>query len=271
MVRDALEIADQMQQHRRLYAVLLAHRLRGQMHEEGAERILIPVGIVLTLADRGGQLRREVQHGLQALMQRQLRVGGHALGQLLALDERDGRRGEQTLVQHGGGIGVIRLRDQPVRQLFQQPTARQQHQRAQHIEDRVDDRDLERVDRLVDEGEVQQQICRLKYRQPDDRADDIEAQMHDGGPVGIFIRADGRKHGRHAGADVLAHDDGDRRAIADRAGRRERLQDTDRGGRGLHDAGQNRTGQHTENGIGEHQEELCEVRVVAQARDRAGQ
>ena len=82
--------------------------------------------------------------------------------------------------------------------------------------------------------------------------------MDHGRPLRVFVCTEGGQNGGDARADVLPHDDGDRRAIADRAGRRERLQDTDRGGRGLHDAGQNRTGQHTENGIGEHQEELCE-------------
>ena len=64
VVCNALKIADQMQQLRRFHAVLLAHRLRGQMYEEGSQRVLIAVGIVLPLPDGGGQLRRKAEHGL---------------------------------------------------------------------------------------------------------------------------------------------------------------------------------------------------------------
>ena len=64
MVCNALKIADQMQQLGRFHAVLFAHRLRGQMYEEGSQRVLIAVGIVLPLPDGGGQLRRKAEHGL---------------------------------------------------------------------------------------------------------------------------------------------------------------------------------------------------------------
>ncbi len=71
-----------------------------------AERILILVRIVFTLADRGRKLRRVLQNGLQAFVKRQLRVGGHALGQLFALGKRDRGRCEQALVEPRGGIRI---------------------------------------------------------------------------------------------------------------------------------------------------------------------
>ena len=91
MVCNALKIANQMQQLGRFHAVLFAHRLCGQMHKEGSQRVLIAVGVVFALPDRGGQFRRKAEHGLQAFVQRKFGVRRHALGQFLALDERNSR------------------------------------------------------------------------------------------------------------------------------------------------------------------------------------
>ena len=130
---------------------------------------------------------------------------------------------------------------------------------------------MERIDSGRDERKAENRVCSLKQRQPDDCANDIEAQMHDGCAPRVLVRADGGQHGRHARADVLSHDNGDRRAVADSPGRGQRLQNTDRRGRGLHNARQNRARQNAQNGIREQQEEFREVRVVPQPGDGAGQ
>ena len=96
-------------------------------------------------------------------------------------------------------------------------------------------------------------------------ADDVEHQVHHGGPVGVFVGAHGGQHGRDAGADVLAHDDGNGGGIADAAGDGQGLQNAHGGGGGLDDARQHRSHQHAQNGIAEHQEQLGELRHVLQA------
>ena len=203
-------------------------------------------------------------------MQSQLGVGGHALGHLFALDKRDCRRCEQALVQLCRRVGMLAVWDDPVGELFKKAAARQQHCSAQDIEDRVNNGDMEGINRGSYKSKVENGIRSFKSGQTDQRTDDIEAQMDDCGAAGILVGADRGEHGRDAGADVLAHDDGDGRTVADGAGGGKRLQDTDRGGGRLDDAGQDCTGQHAEDRVGEHQKELREVGVIPQTGDRAG-
>ncbi len=132
----------------------------------------------------------------------------------LALDERNGGRCKQALVQNSCGVGAAAIgmiRGTTASSDFWQ---RQQHQRAGQIEDRVNECDMERIDSGRDERKAENRVCSLKQRQPDDCADDIEAQMHDGCAPRVLVRADGGQHGRHARADVLSHDNGDRCAVA---------------------------------------------------------
>ena len=55
--------------------------------------------------------------------------------------------------------------------------------------------------------------------------------------------------GGDAGADVLAHDDGDGHAVGDGAGHGQGLQNANGGGGGLDDAGEDGAYQHTQQGI----------------------
>ena len=62
--------------------------------------------------------------------------------------------------------------------------------------------------------------------------------MDDGHPLGIAADADRGDQSRNAGADVLAHDDGDSDAVGDGAGHGQCLQNANGGGGGLDDAGE---------------------------------
>ena len=93
--------------------------------------------------------------------------------------------------------------------------------------------------------------------------------MNDRGAAGVFVRADGRQHGRDGRADVLAHDDGNGRGIAHRARDSERLQNTDGRGARLDDGREQRAGEHAEEGILKGNKEIRERGDVLEARDRA--
>ena len=94
--------------------------------------------------------------------------------------------------------------------------------------------------------------------------------MDDGGPLGVLGGAHGGQHGGDAGTDVLAHDDGHGSGVADGAGGRQGLEDTDGGGGGLDHRGQDSTGDDAQDGIGEQQEQVRKPGFVPEALDRAG-
>ena len=94
---------------------------------------------------------------------------------------------------------------------------------------------------------MREHIDAVKHHHKKNRTDQIEIQMYKRCLFGIFGCPDGGEHRRHAGADVLPHNDGDRRGIGDRSGLAQCLQNTDRGGRTLDDRRQYRTGQKTQN------------------------
>ena len=91
--------------------------------------------------------------------------------------------------------------------------------------------------------------------------------MDERGPAGILAGTHAGEQGRDTGADVLAHDDGDGGAEADGPGHAQGLQNTHGGRGGLDDGGQGRTGQHTQDGVGEGGENAGELLVLGQGGD----
>ncbi len=93
----------------------------------------------------------------------------------------------------------------------------------------------------------------VKTAQEHQRADEVKVQMNKCGALSIFVgtgRGDQRGNG---GADVLAHDDGNRRRIGDGTGGGEGLQNTHRSGGRLQHSRQHGTGQHAQNRVFEAQ------------------
>ena len=94
--------------------------------------------------------------------------------------------------------------------------------------------------------------------------------MDHGRPAGAPVGSHRREHGGDAGADVLAHDDGDGGAVADLTGFGQSLKDTYRGGAGLDQGGEDRSGQQAQEGVLEGDEKLLEGGDLPQAGHRAG-
>ena len=94
--------------------------------------------------------------------------------------------------------------------------------------------------------------------------------MNEGGPACVLIGAHGREHGGDGGADILAHDDGNGTAISHCASGGQGLKDSHRSGGGLDDGSEDSSGQHAQNGVGEHQQDVGKGGHIGQAGHRAG-
>ena len=265
MVGYALEIADGFQQLRGLLALAVRQGVAAQLHQIGADDVLIVVAALLVLPDGPGQLRGVASQGGQGVFQGADGAGGHLPGHVPGLAQGQGGGGQQAGVQLGRLLPALGVGHQPDGQLFQQVSGRQQHGGAQDVEHRVGDGDAVHGGGPVQNRRGKDGLDDAEQGQQHHHADDVEHQVHHGGPAGVFVGAHGGQHGRDAGADVLAHDDGDGSGVADAAGNGQGLQNAHGGGGGLDDARQHRAHQHAQNGIAEHQEQLGELRHVLQA------
>ena len=134
----------------------------------------------------------------------------------------------------------------------------------------MDHGDAPRGHRFADEGEVQHQIQAVEHGEEEGHADDVEVQVHHGSAAGVLVGTHRGDQRGDAGADVLAHDDGDGAAVGDNARRTERLQDADAGTGTLDDAGDDGTHQNAQQGVGETDEEIGEPCLVLQRSHCAG-
>ena len=154
--------------------------------------------------------------------------------------------------------------DESPRQLFQLAGERQQNHGGEHVEHRVAEGDAHCAHRLVHEGEVEDHVPAVEQNQADHGADDIKGDMDHRHTLGIAVDADGAQQGRDAGADILAHDDGDGHAIGDGSRQRQGLQYAHRCCGGLDDACKHSAHQHAQKGIVESGEDTGKLRHIGQ-------
>ena len=269
MVRDALEVADDVQDLCAGPAVLGGEVAAAELDEIGAQHVLILVGLPLGAADGGGGSGVILPDELAARLHGVHGDAGHRLGHLLAAAQRHGGGSQQTLVQDLDLVVcafrcILAVGDQAAGQLLQQPGEREEQGGTEDVKDTVDDGDAQLVDGSAEEGEVDHGVDAVKHGQPDRRADDVEHQVDHRGAAGVLVGPHRGQHGRDAGADVLAHDDGDGGPIGHLPRGRERLQNTHGSGRALDDGGQDRTGGHAQDGVAEHEQDVAELRHVLQ-------
>ena len=272
MVAQTLQIADDVLHLEPLAAVVVRQALAGDLGEILAQTVLVQVQGLLALRDGGG-------FGLVIGLQQAdggadgiAGGGGHLLGQAAAGGDNHGRDGQHTAVQQLVG-GVCRSglrRDGPVRQAHQLPGKGQQQGRGAQVEDAVAHGDAGRVDGCVDDGRPEKQVNRYKQQQKHGAADNIEGDVDDADLSGAAAGADGGDHRGDAGADVLSHDNGQRRAVGDDTGQGQRLQNAHRGGGRLDDRGEHRAHQHPQQGIAEGGEQFGEAGHFPQRLHRAG-
>ena len=271
MVGDALKVADGLEQFGRLFALVAAHFLRAELDEIGSEDILIVVAALFIVADALGELRCVVAEGGEGVVQRAHGAVRHLASDGAALAKGERRRGEQTLVELGRlfalRLGIVG--DDALGELFKKTARGQEHGSAENIECRVRHGDARHGGGFVQQRGRKGRAHDAEDRQQHDNADDIEEQVDDRGAAGILVCADRRQHGCDGRADVLTHDDGDGRGVAHRARDGERLQNTDGRRARLNDGGEQRAGEHAEDGILKSDKEICERGDVLEACDRA--
>ena len=106
-----------------------------------------------------------------------------------------------------------------------------------------------------------------EHREPDDRTYDVKGKVDNSGALGVLVGAEGREERGHAGTDVLSHDDGNGGSIGHRPRGGQSLQDTHRGRAGLDDTRHHGADDHTQNRIGEGEEEVLEFGNIGQTLD----
>ena len=270
VVADALQIADGVQQQGHGPAVIHRQGLGGQLHQVGANLVLVLVQLILHLAHQLGVLLVVGGDEAQGTLDGGAGQVGHADGQLVALLQSDGRSDQQALVQqHDLGLLGLFL-DGGAGQLHQQLVEGQQGQGAHHVEHRVDHGDIELVDAVVEEGHGDEDLQDKEQNEEGNGTNDVEIQMNESSPTGVLVGAHRGEHGGDGGADVLAQDDGDGGAKGHRTRGGQGLQDTHRGGGGLDDGGESRASQHAQDGVGEHQQDVGELRYVLQTGHSPG-
>ena len=165
-----------------------------------------------------------------------------------------------------GGLGVG---DQAAGHLFQQPGEGEEQRRAQDVKGRMHHGNAQLVNGMGDKRELDHRVDAVEDRQPNRGSYNIKEEMHHSRPLGVLVGPHRGDHRRHASADVLPHDNGDRRAIGHLPRGRERLQNTHRGRGALDNRRQARAGQHPQNRVAEHQEDIPEFGHLFQAGHRA--
>ena len=256
VVGDAFKVADGLQKLGRFLTFGAAHLLRAELDKIGAEDVFIVVAALLVVADALGELRRVGGERGEGVVQRAYGALGHLAGDGAALAQGKRGRGQQAFVKLGDDLNARIVGHDAAGELFEKTARGQEDRRAEQVERRVRDGDTVHRGGLIQERGGKHGAHDAEDREQHHNADDIEEKVHNGGALGVLVRADRGDHGRDGGADVLPHDDGDGRGVAHRAGDGKRLQNTDGRRARLDDGGEDRAGEHAEDGILEGNEKI---------------
>ena len=270
MVTDAFKIADGVEQGVDALAVCVVQLTAGQLYQIGAEGIFVLVDLGLFFADLLGEFIVPSVGQAHCLNDTDTGKLCHVCGCGACALDCDGRRVEQTLIQQSEALLLGIVGDGGNRQLFEDVCEGEQDSRCGQVKDRVDDCDAPCRNRIIDKGEVKDSVQAVEDRQEEGHTDDVEIKVDHCGTACVLVCADRREQSGHTGADVLAHDDGDRTAEGDDTGRAECLQDADAGTGTLDDAGDDGTDQNTKDGVGEADKEVGEPFLMLKRSDRRG-
>ena len=191
MVGNALVIADHFQKHGRFFAFRLAELGRADLNQIRAENIFIRVALALGGADFIGDSGNAVRYTAKGFLQGRYGAMRHFFRNRSALRKRKGRRCQQALVQHVCLFLFLRIGHKPADQLFKLLFKRQHQQRAENVENRMNDRNSDKRYRAAEKCRSQNRFHDAVSRQPDGRADHVERKMHHRRALRVFARPDG--------------------------------------------------------------------------------
>ena len=268
MISQAFKVPDQHQQLRRPGAVPAGQGPSAQPHQKRAQGVLQAVDALLLPPQLPGRVGVHLRQGLNPPAQVVPGQVRHFQGQLPAPFQGRRRSRQQT------GIRLRRGRllsgQQPQHRPLQQSRRWKQQHRTQQVESRVDNGHPRQGHGPVQNGRSRQRLHQPEHPQPDTRPGQVEQQMHQSRPPGAVAGPHGGQHRRHAGADVLAHDDGDGGPHRHLSAGGQGLQYPHRGGAGLDHRRQHRPGQHPQQRAAEGREQLPEPLRPGQARYSGG-
>ena len=273
MVGDALEVGNGVEELADLLALGAGEGAAGDLHEIGAQLVLVAVDKGLRLADSMEALFGEIgaqRHGVQQVAGGAL---GHGVGDETALLDRQGGVLEEALLQAVHvlilGLGAVVGKEKD-HQLFHQADEGQQRYHGGQTEQRVQKGDADGGHDPGQEGEAENGVEGVEHQGPDDHAKYVDEQVDEGGALAVEVGTQGRQQHRYRRADGHAHNDGEGDLKGDGAGDGQGLEDA-HGGRGaLQDAGEGDAHQNTQQGVGERGQDADEGLALPQRGDGAG-
>ena len=248
VVGDTLKIGDGVQVFADLLALGLGQGLAGDLHQIGAQLVLVAVDNGLRFTHHAEILVGPAVPQANGHQQVALGPFGHGVGHQPALLDGQRRVLQKALLQPvhllflGGGAVVG---EQQLHHVFHQPDAGQQHDHGGQAEQGVHQCDGHRGHDRVQKGEVDNGVGAVEQQRPDQHAQHVDQQIDKGGALAVEVGAQGGQQHRHRRADGDAHDDGQSHLKGDSAGNGQRLQNTHRGGGALQNAGERQTHQNT--------------------------
>ena len=272
VVGDPLKVVDAVHEDGQCPAVRLVQVPAGELHQVGAQHILIAVRLLLHggygIRALFGVVSKHVHSRLEGVPG-QVR---HVVHGILAKAHGKGGPVQEPLVQgkqrRGQGLALpllgFALGDAEGGQLHQHIREGEQHNGTADVEEAVDHGHVRRSGGPGQEGKGEEGVAGIEYHSKEQSANQIKIKMDEGGPTGVLAGPDGGQQGRDAGTDVLAHDDGDGRAKAHRPGDTQGLKDTHGSGGGLDHRRQQGSCRHAQDGIGEGGEDAGKVLVLGQ-------
>ena len=251
VVGNSFKITYTVQKLGNLPAVVIIQAFSIQLNQICTDNILVTVNLIFAFFHRFQFFGVKILQKLNGVKHPIFGKSRHFVGYFSRLLDSNGRRIQQTNVQNGFAFRMVAILNNKASQFFQTFGKGQHNRNRNDVENSMNNGDTCRIYGIVDKREVQHPMTDIEQNQENHRADNIKAQMHNGSPAGIFGSADGRKHCRNAGTDILSQNNGDGVGICNGACGRKRLQNTDRSRRTLDNRRQQSTCQHTQKGVAE--------------------
>lgn len=205
VVGNALKVGDGVQILGHLLALPLGQLLAGDLHQIGAQPVLVAVDGVFGILHCPAALVAEFVHQIHGPQQVVHGPLGHGVGDLAALFQGQGRVQQEALLQPvhllflSNAFGV--LRDQQAHAFFQYSDKRCQHNDRGQTEQGVHQGDGHGGHGHGHEIKVGDGVGDIEHRGPDHHAQHVDQQIHKGRALAADVGPQGRQQHRHRRTD----------------------------------------------------------------------
>ena len=229
-------------------AVLQRHLMLGQLYQIRAQTVFVAVYLTfLPFYFLHVFFFITIQQG-NRLLQRSRGQVRHPGRRLAAVLHRESRRIQKAVVQSEKLLlPSSSFRSSPARsphgklgQLHQEAVEGQPQTGGEYVKRRVYHRDAGRIGRVVQERKMHERIHGIKQDQEDNGPIRLKYRCTKAARLAFFFAPMADRKRRHAGTDVLAHDNGKRRSVGYGSGHAQSLQNSPRSGGALNNGRENR-------------------------------